>query len=93
MNLRKLAKGQECQIRIPGICNSNPETVVLCHYRLIGMSGMGIKSPDWLGAWGCSDCHRAVDGQVMTQFTREELRLWHCEGVFRTQAAIERMAA
>lgn len=33
-NLRKEARGRECQIRIPGVCNGNPETVVLTHYRL-----------------------------------------------------------
>ncbi|EEZ9756718.1 TPA: nuclease domain-containing protein, partial [Escherichia coli] len=26
VNLRKAAKGQMCQIRIPGYCNHNPET-------------------------------------------------------------------
>ena len=31
MNLRKLAKGRDCQVRLPGICNGNPETVVLAH--------------------------------------------------------------
>ncbi|WP_157795538.1 nuclease domain-containing protein, partial [Escherichia coli] len=34
VNLRKAAKGQICQIRIPGYCNHNPETSVLAHYRL-----------------------------------------------------------
>ena len=34
VNLRKAAKGQMCQIRIPGYCNHNPETSVLAHYRL-----------------------------------------------------------
>lgn len=28
-NLRKEAKGRECQVRLPGICNGNNETVVL----------------------------------------------------------------
>jgi hypothetical protein len=82
--LRKEARGKECQIRLEGICNFNPETTVLCHYRMLGVSGMGMKSPDWLGAWGCSDCHRAVDGQMATSLTRDELRLAHAEGVFRT---------
>ena len=29
-NLRKLARGRDCQIRIAGICNFNPETTVAC---------------------------------------------------------------
>lgn len=61
MNLRDLARGKPCQIRIPGICNSNPETTVLAHYRLPGTCGMGLKPPDLLGAWACSACHDEVD--------------------------------
>ena len=37
--LRKLARDRECQVRIPGICNHNPETTVLAH---LGGAGMGI---------------------------------------------------
>ena len=61
MNLRKLARGRECQVRLPGVCNGNPETTVLAHYRLAGISGIGMKSPDLIGAWACSDCHYTVD--------------------------------
>ena len=31
-NLRKEARGRECQVRIYGVCNGNPETTVLAHY-------------------------------------------------------------
>ncbi len=33
-NLRKEARGRECQVRIYGVCNGNPETTVLAHYRI-----------------------------------------------------------
>ncbi len=33
-DLRKAARGRECQVRIPGVCNGNPETSVLAHIRL-----------------------------------------------------------
>ena len=29
VNLRALARGRECQVRIPGICNRDPATTVL----------------------------------------------------------------
>ena len=29
--LTKAARGRECQVRIPGVCNGNPETTVLAH--------------------------------------------------------------
>lgn len=85
MNLRNSARGQDCLIRVPGYCLFMPETVVLCHYRIAGISGIGMKSPDLLGAFGCSACHAVVDGQQQSHFTREELRLMLAEGVFRTQ--------
>lgn len=34
-DLRKAARGRECQVRIPGVCNGNPETSVLAHIRLV----------------------------------------------------------
>lgn len=83
-DLRKLARGRPCMVRLPGICNRNPETTVLAHYRLSGMSGIGMKSPDILGAWCCSDCHDAVDRRSNMQLEREFVRLAHAEGVART---------
>ncbi|MFT5766762.1 MAG: hypothetical protein ACI9DH_000581 [Halioglobus sp.] len=78
-NLRKEARGRECQIRIPGVCNGNPETTVLCH---LGGGGMGRKQPDLLGAWGCSSCHDAVDGRLRTN---DDWQLYFHDGIFRTQ--------
>ncbi|AJJ63732.1 DUF1364 domain-containing protein [Yersinia aldovae] len=85
-NLRKEARGRECQIRIVGICNGNAETSVLAHYRMAGTCGTGIKPHDLQAAIGCSDCHDAIDGRKKSDYTRDELRLLHAEGVFRTQA-------
>ena len=84
MNLRKLAKGRDCQIRLPGICNHNPETTVLAHYRMAGLSGMGMKSPDMCGAWACSNCHTYVDTHRDDVTARAFL-----EGVLRTIAALQ----
>ena len=80
--LREIARGMECQVRIAGICNSNPETTVLAHYRLAGTCGIGIKPPDLLGAWSCSSCHDYIDGRA--KGPREIARMWHAEGVMRT---------
>lgn len=79
--LRKQARGRQCQVRMPG-CNHDPETTVLAHYRLSGLSGTGIKPPDLVGAWACSSCHDAIDGR--TGGDRAEARLAHAEGVMRT---------
>jgi hypothetical protein len=87
-NLREEARGRDCQLRIPVICNFNPETTVLAHYRLAGTCGGGMKPSDEQGAWGCSACHDAIDSRTKTEYTRDELRLMHAEGVFRTQAIL-----
>lgn len=85
-NLRKAAQGRECTIRIPGICNHNPETSCLAHYRLAGTCGTGCKPDDEQGAISCNACHDVIDGRVKTkEYTYEELRLMHAEGILRTQ--------
>lgn len=89
-NLRKEARGRECQIRIPFVCNFNPETTVLAHYRLAGTCGGGMKPDDEQGAWACSSCHDAIDACTKTEFDRETLRLYHAEGVFRTQTILRK---
>ena len=83
MNLRQLAKGKVCQIRLPGICNFRPETTVLCHYRVINLSGAGFKTDDFIAAWGCSACHAYVDTHHDSE-TQHAFAL----GVFRTQQHI-----
>lgn len=90
---RKAAKGMECQIRVPGVCERTNETVVLCHYRLAGTSGMGEKPHDSQAAYGCHACHDAVDGRREAHFSKTELRLMHAEGCFRTQAIIRAESA
>ncbi|EIW9344023.1 TPA: DUF1364 domain-containing protein [Klebsiella pneumoniae] len=86
-NLRKAARGLECTVRIPGHCNGNPETSVLAHYRLAGTCGTGYKPDDTQGAIACSACHDLIDGRKRTtDYTRDELRLMHAEGVLRTLA-------
>jgi len=79
---RREAIDRVCQIRLDG-CNTQP--CCLCHFRVMGISGIGMKSPDILGSWGCMSCHRKVDtterGDVQTQ-------LDFAKGVFRTIAIL-----
>ena len=81
-DLRTLAKGRECQIRLPGICNGDRATTVLAHIRI--NAGIGRKPHDLIGSWACSACHDVVDGRRQTMFGRDELRLSHLEGMART---------
>ena len=88
MDLRKQAKGRECQIRMPG-CSYNTDTVVLAHLNNKGMFGVGIgqKVPDIFGAWSCNHCHDVVDGRTSAPalWTKAEVDLAFAHGVFRTQ--------
>lgn len=58
--LRASAKGELCTFAIPGICNHNPETTVLCHIR-DEAKGVGNKANDYSAAFGCHACHDAID--------------------------------
>jgi hypothetical protein len=65
-DLRKLARGKPCMVRIPGVCNHNPETTVLAHIRRGGVAGVGQKPPDTCGVWACSNCHAVMgDGHAV----------------------------
>lgn len=79
-DLRQLARGKPCQVRLPG-CDGGGETTVLAHVRIIGVSGMGLKAPDALGAWCCGPCHTKAD-------TDHGNELDFLRGVMRTQAKL-----
>ncbi len=81
MNLRREARGRECQIRAPG-CNFDTDTTVLAH---LNGAGMGTKASDLHGAWACSHCHDLVDGRGSTLVSVTMRRLYHLEGIIRTQ--------
>jgi hypothetical protein len=87
VNLRDYARGQQCFVRLPGICNFDSETTVLAHLRRAGISGMGQKAPDLLGAFCCSACHDEVDRRTRLM-EYEAVKLAFFEGIVRTQARL-----
>lgn len=80
--LTKSARGQDCQVRIPNVCNHNPDTVVLAH---LNGGGGGMKHDDIHGAYACSTCHAWLDGGYVHHFNRDYRDLLHLEAVIRTQ--------
>ena len=83
------ARGRDCTIRIPQVCNHNPETTVFSHLSGVRFGhGIGQKVADIFGAFGCSSCHDAIDGRTPTQYKRTELKLMHLEGVIETQSIL-----
>ncbi|MGB1214867.1 MAG: nuclease domain-containing protein [Pikeienuella sp.] len=63
-DLRKFAKGKECQMK-SAWCNWNWETTVLCHSRRETGTGTAQKPHDFWAYHGCSDCH-AHEREIMT---------------------------
>mgnify|MGYP000498261172 CR=1 FL=1 len=53
------ARGENCTLRIYGVCNGNPETTVFAHAK---GGGMGMKAHDIHGCYACSSCHEWIDG-------------------------------
>jgi len=80
--IRDSARMESCQIRLPGVCNQNPETTVFCHDE---GGGTGNKVSDIFGAYGCSDCHDMVDGRVPNIFVECCLERFFTQGILRTQ--------
>jgi hypothetical protein len=86
-DLRSLAKGQNCQIHLPG-CNYNPETVVGAHIRRANIAGMGQKPCDLAMLYACSNCHDVIDGRVKSALTRLELDQFILFGLLRTLSIV-----
>ena len=81
--IRLSAKGEQCLVRVPGVCNLDSATVVLAH---LNGAGVGMKNPDWKSAYACSSCHEWLDGgYANTGSWRDERDLLHLQGVIRTQ--------
>lgn len=72
-----------CALQIYPYCNGNPETTVLCHLNG-NRKGMGIKSHDFFGVYGCSDCHDVIDGRRQTDLPKEEILKCQLRALERT---------
>lgn len=70
--LRRSAQGHPCTMRIPDVCNGDPETSVLAH-PCVANGGMAWKASDEMGAIACSACHDCVDGRDHTWVPRSLL--------------------
>lgn len=87
--LTDYAKGKPCLIRIPAICSGRDDQTVACHVKLTGYHGTALKMLDWFIAFGCMPCHDAVDRRrFRSQLSQERARIYHLEGMIRTQEYI-----
>lgn len=86
INLRREAKGRDCQVRAPG-CNFDPATTVLAHWN---GAGLALKRDDVLGAWACFDCHNFVDGRGDPLASISARQLYLALGILRTLEILRR---
>lgn len=96
--LRQSARGQPCTMRVPGVCNRDPDTSVLAHPP-VDNGGVGTKGNDSDGAIVCSECHDAIDRRSHHGVPREELlecwirarqetdRIWREMGLLKVEGA------
>ncbi len=70
--IMKSAKGEDCTLRLVGICNFNPETTVAAHVGV--RRGMGIKCGDNMVVFACSACHSAIDSAAREEYAADKLR-------------------
>lgn len=65
--MRKAAAGEGCTMQVAGVCNYQPDTVVLAHLRWIGDCGVGIKPTDLQAVFACSECNRWTDSPTVAE--------------------------
>lgn len=87
-NLREIARGKVCMVRVSGVCNLDPSTVVLAHRN---GAGMAIKHNDLIAAWCCSSCHDYVDGRSHPGVPQDERERYLTDGIHRTQTMLLEM--
>lgn len=64
-DIRDSARGEDCTVRIPGVCTFDPEKTIWSHAPLgAAGKGRGIKALDLCGAYCCTACDAVVDGQA-----------------------------
>lgn len=72
-DLRGLAEGKPCYLRLYPFCTHNAEQTVLAHIRRGNTAGGGMKPADINGVPACARCHAVYDGETQKIYTRNEL--------------------
>ena len=79
LRIRESARGEACTVRLVGVCSHDPAQTIWSHARWgaqLGEAGRGMatKAIDLAGAYCCTACDAAFDGQVrVDHLTRDEI--------------------
>lgn len=83
------SRGQTCTLRIIGVCNNDPATVVPAHIR-DRWKGGATKASDISVANACSNCHAKMDGQLGEPLSDLD---WHFYALRGLQETLEQRFA
>lgn len=59
--IRRASQGQDCTLRIAGVCRHDPAYTVGAHLRMFNLAGMAQKPDDLFIVDACDRCHDALD--------------------------------
>ena len=89
--IKDSARGEECTVRLEGVCTFDTTMTIWSHARwgaqlgIVAGRGMSSKALDVCGAYACTACDAVYDGQYkVTHLTREQIDLDWCLGHFRS---------
>lgn len=91
--IRDSANGEACQVRIVGVCTHDPAQTIWSHAPLQAAGkGRSLKAVDLAGAYCCTACDAAVDGQrpLPPDATRESVLLDWFMGHMRSLVILKR---
>lgn len=84
--IKDAARDEPCTLEVGGVCKQRTDTTVACHFPPRGETGMSRKGDDHFVAFGCIDCHDAMDGRTSAiKRFGEDWLFYAYRGVYRTQ--------
>lgn len=85
--IRASANGEDCLVRMPGVCTFDPAKTIWSHARWLSAGkGRSLKAHDLCGAYCCTNCDAVYDGQTKPPagMTREQVDLDWFHGHMRS---------
>lgn len=85
--IRKSAQGEDCLVRIIGVCSFDPAKTIWSHAPFAsGGKGRSLKAHDLCGAYCCTACDAVLDRQAPLPpgQTREQIELDWFHGHLRS---------
>lgn len=83
--IRNSARGEDCTLRIAGVCQNRTDTTVLCHVQTEGGKMGGKEDDDSSAVYACAACHDAMDRRVRCHEFEENRWFYIARALVRTR--------